>query len=500
MSDFDPDAYLAKKTAPSDGFDPDAYLAAKTGADAGSPLDSALRDQPGDVVTVETPTGPAQFTRSGQRFYGGDELKQRMDSQEPAFRQRMLEGATSLLSGGGPLMDEMRGAAAVVGAPALAQRAANALVGEPNEPAGDTYRRVRDDTRRTVDGATNNASPTFNVGKVKLPILPMVGAAVPSLFAPLAAGPVARIASATYQGGASAAADSRADLTQGDAKGFAKDTGMGTALGAVGGAAGELLGAPLRWLSRRTGGEASAAKDVLQGQIQSARDKAVQSARGQLGNNTAVQGNAMESVMEVIRSPGAFPHETVMDAMAFIQSPQGQQLLKRAVANNIDKSTGALAAEPGLRSALAEATQQMQPGAVAGELSSRLDPNAVMGDLGKKAWNSLGQRAAISAGGAAVGGLASMATGHDFSTGASMGGLSGFAAPGVLQFLRNQSRNPALQHTVNAYAERILNGGANAVSREGAAFAPVVNKDLESGQKQLDEEDERAVQAFLAGN
>ena len=73
----------------------------------GSPLEKAMKEQSGEIVTVETPTGPAQFTRDGQRFFSGDELAQ-MDAG-PKARESALSGALSFLSGGGPLIDEFKG-------------------------------------------------------------------------------------------------------------------------------------------------------------------------------------------------------------------------------------------------------------------------------------------------------------------------------------------------------------------------------------------------------
>ncbi|HAM55951.1 MAG TPA: hypothetical protein DCQ64_11285, partial [Candidatus Rokubacteria bacterium] len=42
----------------------------------GSPLEKVLAEQKGDVVTVQTPTGPTQFTRDGSPFYSPDEAAQ----------------------------------------------------------------------------------------------------------------------------------------------------------------------------------------------------------------------------------------------------------------------------------------------------------------------------------------------------------------------------------------------------------------------------------------
>lgn len=221
----------------------------------GSPLQKALAEQSGDVVTVQTPTGPAKFTRGGDRFYDSADVDLAMDAAGAQLKERALEAGLSTLSGGGPLMDEMAGMLAGV---------------DRDDPSGlNAYRRGRDSTRRDVSDATRRASPHIEVAGSKLQVLPALGAAIPSLLAPIPVGWLARIAGAGAQSGVQATGESTSDLTDGNLAGFLRDVGSGAGVGALAGGVAEGVTAPMSLIAK---GAASRIGDAVAGQA--ARDVA----------------------------------------------------------------------------------------------------------------------------------------------------------------------------------------------------------------------------------
>jgi len=464
-------------------------------ADEGSPLDRALAEQTGDIVTVETPTGPAQFNRSGQRILSSEEARQGMDAAAQGGKIRALEGALSFASGGGPLLDEMRGLGEALDPSRLGETARRALAGEQVEGPIDTYRRVRDSTRNEVNRATRNASPVVNVAGVSIPVLPALGAAAPSLLAPNPAGVLGRIASAGVQGAESALGTSTADLTRGEGGQLAKDVALGGGIGLASGGVAEAMGAPLRALSRATGAEASAAKDAVTAATQAAKDKAAASALGGVGRITATQGNSMETVMEVLRNPQWFSDDVVQEAYAIAQSPEGKLMLSRAASNNLSKLRQSFAAETPAREALATAQAAAAPQAVASEVAQKTALPAIAEDVGGKFMRSVGQRAALGAAGSALGAGTAWLTGGDPRTGAGIGATAGFMPQGVLQFARNQAKSPAVQYGANTVMSGLLNRGAGLLSKEASVLTPIA----EQSRPSLDEREQDAITAFVEG-
>lgn len=464
-------------------------------ADQGSPLDQALATQQGDVVTVQTPTGEARFDRQGRPVRTAEEQAAQMDSGGARLKERLLEGGLSTLSGGGPFLDELAGATKAFSLPELARKALGAYRGESVELPMDTYRRTRDSARRDVASATRNASPTVSVFGAKIPVLPAIGAAVPSMLAPLPAGVMGRILSSGAQGAEAAAGDSTADLTQGEGDQFARDVGQGAKWGLAGGAGAEGLSAPLRGFARGTGREADLARQAVLDATQAAKDKAVRSATGDLGRLVATQGNSMESVMEVLRNPQWFTDEAVREAYAIAQSPEGKAQLSRAAINNISKLKGSFSAEPAVRDALGGAVSAASPEAVAGVVAQKTALPAIAEDVGGKFMRSVGQRAALGAAGSALGAGVSYATGQDPKTGAGIGATAGFLPQGVLQFARNQAQSPVVQYGANTLMRRLLNQGTGAASRAGSLMTPVA----EAAKPSREEQEQDAIQAFLSG-
>lgn len=435
----------------------------------GMPLDRALKTQQGDVVTVETPTGPAQFTRDGQRVLSAEEAQQQMEGGAARLKERALEEGVTFFANGGKLLDELAGLGAAQ--TAIPRFVASKVTGQQAMNPLEAYVQQRNRTRADVAAAERN-SPTVNVAGLAIKPVAVAGAVAPSLGVGLPETVLGRLA----LGGGTAILDevgaSEADLTKGEAGQFGKDVVRAGAGGVLAAGAGELATAPLRAIASRASRESALARQALEGVTQEARDKAARSALGSLGGVVSAQGNAAETIGDIMRNPHLYSQPVVLEAYNFMRSPEGQQLMNRAALNNIERMPGLLAREADARSVLGAAQSAAAPSAVAQEVAQKVAPSAVASDVGKKFMRSVGQRAALSAGGAGVGALISEATGGDWRTGGAIGAGSGWATPGVLQFLRNQSSNPALQTVANRAMADLLELASNATARGARSVEP----------------------------
>ncbi len=432
-----------------DGFIPDEV---DTGV-PGSPLEKALASQSGEMVTVETPTGPALFDRQGRRVSTGAEYAAASAPNDAKFKEWLLGGATAFFGSGGKLVDEMRGADAAVKTGLQVAGAG----GNPIEPMRKAYNQTRNETRKVV--ADQQAAH---------PIASVAGAVAPFLAAPSPSTVGGRIVT----GGASAGIDELGGSTADDFTGLAKDVLMAGGGGMVLSGAAEGLLAPLRWAARGASKEAGAAADVVQQNLQNTRDAAVRSGTSSLGGITSAQGNAIETALEVVRNPSNFSPQVVAKAQALIDSPEGKLMLDRAAENAMEKLPGLFGRETGARGALAQAMGAAQPGVVASEAAQRVAPGAVASDVGGKFMSSVGQRAAMSLVGGAAGNFAADQLGMDRSMG-TLGGVGfGFATPGVLQFARNTFKSPAVQSAANRVASDVFSGAAGVGSRGARSLEP----------------------------
>lgn len=461
--------------------------AQRGGAEVDSPFARALASSKESVVTVETPDGPVRLTRGGQRVGTAEEV---LGPAEARFKEDALKAVLSMASGGGPLLDEGYGALKALD-----------TIGT-DKPFMGAYQQGRGEARREVARATRDVSPTVSAFGAEVPVLPVGGALAVGAAGGGAPSALGRIGSAAYQGGAQALGLSEADLTEGDVGGVAKDVGAGAALGGIAGAAGEALAAPFRWLSGRLGGEAAAARQATQDAIQATKDKAVASAVGSVGRVTATQGNAAETLLEVLRAPHLFDDAVVKEAQALVASPEGKLLLSRAAANNLDKLRQSLSAETAARGTLHQATQAAAPAAVAAETAAKVAPEALRSDLGGRLWRSVGQRALLGVVGGAVGRGVDALTGGEGRGGTALGAALGAAtAPGALQMVRNVGRSPAFQTGANALMQRLTQGAADVVpgAARQAAIAGQAAGGAASLGRQLSEEEAAAVDAFASG-
>lgn len=490
--DFDPDAFLAEK--PGQEFDPDAFLAEGNDIPPGSPLAKAMAEQKGDIVTVQTPTGPTRFDRQGRPVMSKEDLDRQVDLDGAKFREKALGGVLSFMSGGGKLIDEIQGLRAIDDP----QKRGKGL--SPME----VYRQARDEARRTVDLATKQNSPTVSIGDADVPVLPVLGSMVPALVAP-GSGAVGRMLAGSASSAIDEVGGSTADLTKGQAGQFARDVGGAGALGFGVGAAFEGLGAGARGIMRGTAGQSGLAKQAVIDATQLARDKAANSAASALGGLASGGNKSASWVRDVLSNPHMFGAAEQAEAQAIAQSPEFAQTLNRAASSNFDKFKRFLPAYQAGEQKFADAAAAADPMAVAGEVASKIDPGTIASDLGGKFMRSVGQRAALGAAGSGLGAGAALLTGQDPKAGAALGATAGFLPQGVLQFARNQAKSPVVQYGANSLVSNLAGKTANLFGRAGAAGGPML--DTMRGQaiptarpiESVDEEDEASVQAFLRG-
>lgn len=453
MADFDPKAFLAE-----DDFDPKAFLSegVDTGA-PGSPLEKALASQSGEMVTVETPTGPAMFDRQGRRVSTGAEYAAASAPDDAKFKDWLLGGATAFFGSGGKLIDELRGADAAV---KTGMQVAGAG-GNPIEPMQMAYNQTRNETRKVV--ADQQAAH---------PIASVAGAVAPFLAAPSPATVGGRIVT----GGASAAIDEVGGSTADDFTGLAKDVLMAGGGGmALSGAAEGLL-APLRWAARGASREADAAADVVQQAKLAELNRGTSSQIGTLRNIVGQEMSSVDAQLRVVNNPALHPPQRVQEALDFLASSKGRELLDRTAENSLDLAGSLANKEDAARAALAQSVTAANPNAVRAWTQTAVKPTTVASDVGRRFLKSQGERLALGAAGAGAGGLAGWLMGDDWKSGAGgaiFGGGLGFKAPpGTVAFLRNTFRSPAVQSSTNRVASDIFSGAAGVGSRGARSLEP----------------------------
>lgn len=414
----------------------DAAPGADVGYDPGSPLAKALASQTGEVVDVETPGGPAQFTRSGQRFYGAKEHQELLSAQEPVLRERMLSGALSVLSGGGPMIDEMNGTVAAT--KGFWKWAADKLAGTPDRmrapsPA-DTFNRTADATQSDVDRATREASPNVDVFGMQVPVLPVVGAAIPAMLG----GSPATLAGRFGLGGAAGAGSgffgSRGRLSDGGGAQVAQDSAMGGGIGLVGAGVAEIPGAAMRGGTNLM--NRGAMRQTMNDTNTAAADAA--SARGVAGSAGSAVQRGIEYVDAVLASPGDFSPQQVMLAQRLSSDPAIEAARQRVAENAMMQ----------LRSNIA---WQQQTAQEAGDLMSSIPQRAAAATndaLGNPYSTALLPRAQRFATRSAVG-AAGVAVGD--ATGGAVA-----AAPGAVQMAINMIHDPRLQFAVGRDISRVM--------------------------------------------
>lgn len=435
----------------------------ESGAEPGSPLARALAEQPGDVVTVTDPQEGelGKFTRKGQPFRDSADMRTEFDPTMDLDTQNALR---SFLSGGGPFLDELAGMKAVTGGGANVVKRALGGDFQAQNPL-DTYRKARDTERRESAIAQRDFPVTAIAGQV--------ATSLPAGFIGGGMGLGGRmLASAGAQAAAAGENElgaSNLDVTRGEGGDLARRVLEEMATGGAIGAGGELGASALGAASKFLGNKAAAATDVLRAQIQRAKDKAVNSARGALGGVVAGQNNIADTLRDVLSRPQFFEQPTVDAANRAVSSAEGKTLMNRSVMNNIEKLGDALTREGPARGAFQDALAAAQAPQVESEVAQRL--GNVGGDLANKAMSSIGQRAALGMLGGGVGWLLGDTAGAGLGA-----GLGAGMAPGALQFMRNAVKNPANQAVAFRAGESLL-GGSQAIPRVGAIAGDVMTRE-----------------------
>ncbi len=245
-----------------------------------------------------------------------------MAADEARTKENVLKRAVSVLSGGGPLVDELSGVAAAQGRlPAWAVEKLKEKLGGAKAGAApvDAYRQRRDEVRATVRDAQREGPSVAGV-----PVLPVLGAIAPTLGTGLPATMAGRLALGTGLGAKQAAETSEADLTKGDVSGFYRDVDVGARMGAAGAALGEGFSQVGRLFGKAKG---LAAQKVLE-KTQAAQDKAYNVAHG--GFRKGVQ--EMENVRQYLLDRADdlnLPQAARDEAQAIIDSPQMKSIAEK---------------------------------------------------------------------------------------------------------------------------------------------------------------------------
>lgn len=301
-------------------------------------------------------------------------------------------------------------------------------------------------------------------------------------------------------GAARGLGDSKASLVNGEVAPALRDTATGGAVGLAAGALAETVAAPIRALMRRVGGEKAGAAAAAQQLEQAAADKAAASAKSVVGNIGTSQANAVRHVQEVLASPHLYEDGIVEEAMRVSQTPMFRDLVARAEGNNISKLADLAPSEDAARAVWSQAQASAAAPAVAQRAAQKLE--GAPQEFAKKLWQSVGQRAALTALGSLAGGAVGYATGHE-GAGLTAGAGLGWATPGVLAFARSAAANPRFQHAALQSIEHGLMKGEDVADQAVRFTAPAVlgNKDSAWGdllsREPTPEEKARALAAAL---
>lgn len=504
---FDPDAYLAKaKQAPrkeTQGFDPDAYLEkvkqrAAPIAESGSPLEKALAEQSGDVVTVQTPTGPAQFTRSGARFYGPEEAAQLQEVGGAKLKERALATVANTLGRGGLFGPQQAGLAAVT-RPWL--DGPNGT--RPDEGVLEHYRRVRDATSRDLSNASRTADIRPQIMGRKVDILPALASAAPSLMAGGPAGIGGRLLLSTVLGAENAASSSDADLTRGEVLPFLGDTAKGGGFGLVTGGVAEGVTAPMRLIAR---GAASRIGDSVA--TQAAKDteavaEELAKLKGQLGGESQKMSRMFENTQRAagggVAPAGQSPIDPSLQGKALLalSDPSTVRLQEKVLNRTLGEMPGQTAVVERLESELAQKTANASAEAAKRTQDYFAKPvfqTEIAPRLGRLAYNAGTGAATGSAAGAAMG-LGSMFTGvGDPLTAAAVGlgtGITQGLGKSAITMSRNAMAQPRLQVGALESLIRAAQAGQNVMRAEARSASSV--------ESRLTADEQRAVHAFLSG-
>lgn len=459
---------------------------------AGSPLERALTEQSGDVVTVETPTGPAKFTRSGDRFYDAEESQQMLDAGGARLKERALATAANMLGNGGLGGPQQAGLLAVT-RPWIKSTAAR-----PDEGVIEHYRRIRDATKRDLGEASRTSNVKPEIMGHKVDVLPLLASAAPSIFAPNPAGFLGRIALSGAVGAEQAANASEADLTRGEVLPLLKDTGRGLGYGLATGGVAEGVTAPIKFIAR---GAASRIGDSVA--TQAAKDaKAVAdeiaSTRGQLGAESQKASRMFENTQRAagggVAVAGDSPINPVLQGKALLalSDPSTVRLQEKVLNRTLGEMPSQTAVVERLEQELAQKTAN-----ASAEAAKRTQDYFAKPVFGSEVAPRLGRiakgLAVGSTGGAVLGGAEGLYTG-DFSKlpdRVMMGAIGGVAGgSGLKTMVKNFAANPRAQVGALEALIQASQAGQQAMRTGARSAAPA------AAAPRLEAEEE-AIQAFL---
>ena len=448
------------------------------------------------VKTMQTPDGPVSMDAQGRRVMSPSEFATQSDAGGARLKEVALEGALSTLSGAGPLMDEMRGAASATN-PAAFGRWVQSKFGGPSAPSPvDTYRAKRDETRLDVDRSTANASPNVEVMGRQIPVLPMVGAALPALATPMAATALQRVMAAGVQGAEAAIGQSRADLTRGEIGDFAGDVAKGGGVGLLAGGLGEGLAAGMRGIA--SGAGARIGDSVATRAAQDAANVAdeIASLRGQLGGESQKMSRLFENTQRAAGGGMAPSGQSVIDpalqgrAVMALGDPTTKRLQEKVLERALNEMPG--------QGGVVERLEQELASRVAGQgaeaarrtsdyFAQPVFQTEVAPRLGRLAFNAATGAGTGAAGGAALG-MGSLLTGvGDPLTAAGVGlatGITQGLGKSAITMARNASRSPLAQVGALGALEGAASSSAGATTRAAFGASPVLQSTAGAGGAQ----------------
>lgn len=473
---------------PPPGFEVDSP-AADTGV-LGSPLEKALKAQTGDVVTVETPTGPAKFTRSGARFFDRGEAQQMLDAGGARFKEHALATLVDTLGNGGLAGPQQAGLLAVTGPPG----GPNAAL--PGESWLEHFRRVRDRTARDLEGAGRTSPAKLEIAGRKVNPLPLLASAAPSIIAPNPAGILGRLGLSAAVGAEQAGAASDADLTKGEVLPFLKDTGRGAGYGLVAGGVAEGVTAPMRLITRGAGSRIGDAVAEQAAKDTAAVEKEIASTRGQLGAESQKASRMFENTQRAAGGGVAPAGQSSIDpalqgkALLALSDPSTVRLQEKVLNRTLGEMPAQTAVVERLEQELAQKTANA--GTDAGKRTSDYFSKSAGSELLPKAGRALKNIAVGAGGGTALGVGQGLMKGGDFSDLPSfikMGAVAGVAGgSGLRTMVKNAANSP-----------RIRAGGLEALIKMSQAGQRAVQAGARSAagpESRLRKEDEEAIQAF----
>lgn len=439
---------------------------------ADSPLRKALAADSGDVVEVQTPTGPAKFDRQGRRVFSSAESQQAIDQGDANIATRALNFGVGALSHGAlhsiPFVSGVGAAARRVFAPASLPS------GLAREDIISAYQRQHDLTEKT----TRQAEDEGGLPAALLGVAPslMVGA-------PTALG---RIGVNALLGTVSGGFSSPAKPFQGEIAPVVSSMAKTGALSGALAGGGELLGKGFGYLGRKAGEQAGLAERATVDAERAALDKAANSARGALGGETSSGARTLEQAAAAVVDPTIDPAVKAA-AQTFLSSPEALALRNQVLKNSLERGGGQLGRIEGAAQKYAEASTDL-PGRAASQAAAKLDPAAVAKNLTGRFTGSIGQRIALGVGGYAGGSALDAVTGGE--KGGQFGAALGLIAPGGLQMMRNAVKYAPAQALANRLTQGIAGAESAAAPIAGAAIGRVL-------KQPKDQADEDAIAAWL---